>query len=57
MVHELRQGAKTALGSDVHLVRKAGQKLKQLEKRSENLFQSPLFHWSEDMKIGGYLTE
>lgn len=42
VVNELCQGAKAALSSYIHLVRKAGEKLNQLEKRSEIFFLKPI---------------
>lgn len=38
MVDKLCQGAEAALSGHVYLVRKAGEKLSQLEKRSEKNF-------------------
>lgn len=42
MVDQLCQGAEAALGGHIHLVRKAGRKLNQLEKRSESFFVKPI---------------
>lgn len=49
MVDKLCQGAEAALSGHIHLVRKAGEKLNQLEKRSESFFVP---HGSEDTKLG-----